>query len=125
MGAQVRDHKNLPKMAMKMKSMMKAKAMKTMMKRMKAKKISKRTAVNRVFAGKLNRTKGGLTKAGLVKNKSGRVVSKKLSARGKASKWIKAVTAARKALGVKGFCVIGGKAAKGQALLKKARSLYK
>merc|ERR1719226_214853 len=96
-----------------MKSMMKAKAMKTMMKRMKAKKISKRTAVNRVFAGKLNKTK------------SGRVVSKKLSARGKASKWIKAVTAARKALGVKGFCAVGGKAAKGQALLKKARSLYK
>jgi hypothetical protein len=48
---------------------------------------------------------GGLKKDALIKNKNGRIVSKKMSARGKASKWIKAVTAARKALGIKGFAV--------------------
>ena len=45
-------------------------------------------------------------KESLVKNKHGKVVSKKMMAKGKANKWIKAVTAARKALGIKGFAVI-------------------
>ena len=57
----------------------------------------------------------------LVKNKNGRIVSKKASAKGKTNKWIKACVAARKALGVKGFSVIK----KGTALYKKAKSLYK
>ena len=52
------------------------------------------------------RSKGGLKKESLVKNKHGKVVSKKMMAKGKANKWIKAVTAARKALGIKGFAVI-------------------
>jgi hypothetical protein len=49
---------------------------------------------------------GGLKKDALYKNKNGRIVSKKASAKGKANKWIKACVAARKALGVKGFSVI-------------------
>jgi hypothetical protein len=127
-------------MAMKMKSMMKAmkakKAMKmkSMMRRMKAMKVSKiargRGAKARVFKGKKEKTVGGLKKANLVKNKRGKVVSKAASAAGKKRgakivKWAAATVKARKALGVKGFCPVGGKTAKGQALLKKVRSFYK
>ena len=39
--------------------------------------------------------------------------------------WNVAVMKARRTLGVKGFCAIGGKTQKGQELLKKARSFYK
>merc|ERR1712146_304555 len=100
-----------------MKSMMKMKAMakKGMKKSMKKKVYSKRYIKVAVFKGLTMKTKDGLKKDSLVKNKHGKVVSKKMSARGKASKWIKAVTAARKALGIKGFAVIK----KGSALYKK------
>merc|ERR1711973_333791 len=100
----------------------------------KAKRVSivarGRGAKGRVFSGKKVRTSGGLKKSSLMRNKHGRVVSKKLHAQGKKAyknvqKFANAVKAARKALGVKGFVPIGGKTAKGQALLKKARSLYK
>merc|ERR1711964_17193 len=58
-------------------------------KRRKAKKkpISKRAAVNRVWRGKLAKSKGGLAKSALMKNKSGRIVSKKQSARGQKNKY--------------------------------------
>lgn len=56
---------------------------------------SKQGAKAAVFAGKIMKTKGGKGKETLMKNKAGRVVSKKLSAKGKASKWMKAVVAAR------------------------------
>merc|ERR1712098_718470 len=103
------------------------KSMKKSMKRraMKKKAVSKRAAVNRVWRGKGTKTKGGLTRSKLTKNKHGRIVSKKKQASGKKSAWIAAVLKARKALGVKGFAVVGGKTKGGQALLKKARSLYK
>merc|ERR1719164_399336 len=61
-----------------------------------------------------------MTKAHLIKNKNGRVVSKKRSAFGKKSLWIAAVQKARKALGLKGFVAIK----KGSALYKKAKELY-
>merc|ERR1712064_32626 len=74
----------------------------------------------------------GLEKSDLIKNKAGKIVSKKASIAAKKNfaknglgKWTKAVNAARKAMGIKGFQAVGGKSAKGQALLKKARSLYK
>merc|ERR1711962_1393599 len=121
-------------MAKSMKKAMKAKAtMKKAMKK-KAKRVSivarGRGAKGRVFSGKKVRTSGGLKKSSLMRNKHGRVVSKKLHAQGKKAyknvqKFANAVKAARKALGVRGFVPIGGKTAKGQALLKKARSLYK
>merc|ERR1719198_404524 len=110
---------------------MKKSAKKTMKKAMKAKKVStvakNKLAKLTVFRGTAGKTKtsGGLTKANLIKNKSGKIVSKKASAQGKARKFPKAVVAARKALGIKGFCPIGGKTAAGQRLLKKARSLYR
>jgi hypothetical protein len=105
--------------------------MKKSMRKRKAKKVSivaknklAKLTVWRGTAGK-TKTSGGLTKANLIKNKSGKIVSKKASAQGKARKFPKAVVAARKALGIKGFCPIGGKTAAGQRLLKKARSLYR
>ena len=65
-----------------------------------------------------------------MKNKRGKVVSRKASAAakkrgGRIARWGVATSKARKALGIKGFCPVGGKTAKGQALLKKVRSLYK
>merc|ERR1711944_137325 len=74
-----------PKMAMKMKASMKMKAKKaTAMKmKMKAKKVSKVGKKWRVFAGIKEKTKGGLKKGDLTKNKNGKVVSKKASANGK------------------------------------------
>merc|ERR1719397_2152464 len=62
-----------------------------------------------VFRGTNQKTVGGLKKADLVKNKHGRIVSKKQSARGGRSKWMAATKAARAALKVKGFCPVGGK----------------
>merc|ERR1719278_2212267 len=102
----------------------------------KAKRGSKiargRGAKSRVFRGLKAKTSGGLKKSALTRNKDGKVVSKKASEAAKRNykrnglaKFTKAVQAARKALGIKGFQAIGGKTAKGQALLKKARSIYR
>merc|ERR1719361_2013727 len=116
-----------------MKSMKKS-SMKSMKKKaMRVSKIARgRGAKARVFKVSKASTSGGLKKSDLMRNKSGRVVSKKRSAAGKKlfaknglGKWLKAVAAARKSLGIKGMQPVGGKTAKGQALLKKARSLYK
>ena len=52
-------------------------------------------------------------------------MSKKLSAKGKKSKWMQACAQARKAMGIKGFCAAGGKSKQGQALYAKAKAMYK
>ena len=100
----------------------------------KVKRVSKiakgKRGKNAVFAGRKEKTSGGLTKATLMKNKSGKVVSKKSHANGlkaykKISGWTKAVSAARKSLGIKGFCAVNGKKGQGKALYAKAKSLYK
>merc|ERR1712008_355893 len=82
-----------PKKAMKV--MKAAKAMKAMkvMKAMKAMKVMKVKVVSKiakgklarytVFRGKKEKTQGGMTKANLVKNRRGKVVSKAASARAK------------------------------------------
>merc|ERR1719488_342169 len=99
--------------------------MKSMRRMKKAKKISiigkGKYAKSQVLKGRKVKTVGGLKKADLKKNKYGRVVSKKASARAAKNKWTGAVAAARKALKVKGFCAVGGKSAQGKALLAKAR----
>merc|ERR1719373_826447 len=101
------------------------KAMKSM-KAMKVSKIAKgRMAKFMVFKGSKAKTVGGLKKESLTKNKYGKIVSKKMSAKGKKSPWMAAVAKARKDLKVKGFQIVGGKTAAGQALLKKAKSYYK
>merc|ERR1739844_718746 len=85
-----------------------------------------------VFRGTKVKTSGGLQKKDLKKNKAGKVVSAKASNRAKNSKsgkkiaaWGLATKAARKALGIKGFCPVGGKSSQGKALLAKVRSIYK
>merc|ERR1712107_511726 len=92
------------------------------MKAMKAKKVvSAKLARRHVFAGKAGKTKTGLKKTDLTKNKAGKVVSKKRSARGKAHPWMAAVKAARAALKIKGFAPLK----KGSPLYNKAKELYK
>merc|ERR1719401_2428800 len=122
------------KKAKKVGSVMKKAAMKQAMKKaMKAKRVSIVAKGSRakasVFSGRKEKTSGGVTKAGLVKNKGGRVVSKKMSAQGKKvygrtiKAWADATKAARKALGIKGFVPMGGKSAAGRALYAKAKSI--
>ena len=92
------------------------------MRRRKAMKTSVRGKKWQVFAGTRQKSGGGLKKGDLIKNKNGKVVSKKLSVKGKAlfkkygQSWMKAVAQARKALAIKGFQAVGGKSAKGQAV---------
>merc|ERR1711997_1015325 len=110
----------------------KAMKAKTVMKKaMKPKKVSKiakgKMARAVVFRGGKEKTKTGLTKAHLIKNKNGRIVSKKASALGKKNysriqAWTKAVQQARKALGLTGFCAVGGKTAQGQGPLRQGQS---
>lgn len=121
-----------------MKSMKKAmKAMKaSSMKKMKAMKVSKiakgKRARASVFRGTKEKTQSGLKKTDLKKNKNNKIVSVKRSnatKKGKGYKkimaWANAVKQARKALGIKGFCAVGGKNAQGKQLLAKVRSIYK
>merc|ERR1711904_691902 len=85
--------------AMKKKAMAAMKAMKAMkamaamkaMKKKAMKKITARTAKRYAFAGRIGKSKGGLKKTDLVKNKYGKIVSKKMQARGLKSPWIAAV----------------------------------
>merc|ERR1719309_1499675 len=126
------------------KAMKVMKSMKKAMKSMKAKKSMRKKAMKKsiiargkrakssVFRGSKAKTQGGLQKKDLVKNKRGKVVSRKQSEASKKKfrkngldKFAAAVKSARKALGIRGFVPIGGKTSRGQALLKKARSIYK
>merc|ERR1712057_121282 len=95
----------LVKMAKAMKAMKAMAAMKAM-KAMKKKVISARTARRHAFFGKIDKTKTGLKKSDLIRNKAGRVVSKKASLRAKASPWLAAVKKARAELKIKGFFAI-------------------
>ena len=93
------------------------------------KRVSKiargKLAKSQVFKGRKAKTVGGLCKKDICRNKHGKYVSKKMSRKGKKSKWIKAVMAARKKCGTKGFCAVGGKSKAGKRLLKCARACYK
>merc|ERR1712024_162924 len=110
-------------------------AMKAAMKAKKAMKVSKiargRLARVVVFRGSKEKTGSGMTKDQLVKNKSGRIVSKKASAAAKKAyatsplkKWMEALKAARKQLKISGFVACGGKTAQGKALYAKAKSIF-
>merc|ERR1719454_541244 len=112
------------------KSMKKSMAMRK--KAMKVSKIAKgKRAKSSVFGGNKEKTSGGLKKTDLVKNKNGKVVSKKSSAGSKkrfqgskAQKWINACKAARKALKITGFVAMNS-GPQGKALYAKAKALYK
>merc|ERR1712137_541364 len=102
---------------------MKAPMKKAMKKAMNVSKVAKgKRAKSSVFRGTKVKTSGGLTKEKLTKNKNGKVVSKAASAAAKKrfaktlGSWNKAVQTARKELGIKGFCAVGGKSAQGKAL---------
>merc|ERR1712127_1067147 len=105
------------------------KAMKAM-KKVVSKIASGKLAKMAVFKGTKVKTSGGLSKDKLVKSRSGKIVSKALSAASKkkfaSSKlkvWADACKVARKAMNIKGFCPIGGSTAQGKALLAKVRSI--
>merc|ERR1712072_1324233 len=99
---------------------------------MKAKRVSKvgkgRLAKALVLRGSKEKTVGGLTRDALMRNKRGKVVSKKASAVGKQrfrniETWVSSVVAARKALQVTGFVAINGKSLQGKALYVKSKAL--
>merc|ERR1719284_1006173 len=105
------------------------------MKSMKAMKAKKKVSVIAkgprakvaVFKGTKTKTVSGLKKEMLTKNKRGKVVSKKASAAGKKqykniASWVAAVSAARKALGLKGFIAVNVKSGEGKALYAKAKA---
>merc|ERR1719210_1123911 len=102
---------------------------------MKAMKAMKAKRVSVIAKGKMARAsvfRGSMAKTHLTKNKRGKIVSKKASARAKAAfatsplkAWCDATKAARKALNLKGFVPCGGKTAQGKALYAKAKSLLK
>merc|ERR1719277_750166 len=108
------------------------KVMKTAMKN-KAMKVSKiargKRARAAVFLGTKEKTVTGLQKSDLIKNKRGKIVSKKASAAGKKryagiARWVKATVQAKKALGITGFAAIGGKTPQGKAIHAKAKAIY-
>merc|ERR1719387_3162513 len=87
-------------------------------KAMKAKRVTKtakgRFAKALVFRGSKEKTVGGLKADDLMKNKRGKVVSKRANALGKrryrqVEDWVESVMEAREALHVKGFLAINGK----------------
>merc|ERR1712124_24738 len=99
------------------------------MKAMKKKVVSKiakgKFAKSLVFRGSKVKTRSGLSKTELTKNKFGKIVSKKSMAHGKKNytfikSWGLAVQKARKTLGLKGFVPIK----KGSALYKKAKEFH-
>eukprot|EP00414_Alexandrium_minutum_P007250 CAMPEP_0113820494 /NCGR_PEP_ID=MMETSP0328-20130328/1269_1 /TAXON_ID=39455 /ORGANISM="Alexandrium minutum" /LENGTH=150 /DNA_ID=CAMNT_0000788431 /DNA_START=19 /DNA_END=471 /DNA_ORIENTATION=- /assembly_acc=CAM_ASM_000350 len=120
----------LPKLSMKraMKTAISTKAMKAM----KAKRVSKvakgRLAKALVFKGSREKTVGGVKAEGLMKNKRGRIVSKRASANGRrrfqqVEDWIEAIMEARQVLHTKGFVAINGKTLQGKALYVKAKAI--
>merc|ERR1711904_585073 len=81
-----------------------------------------------VYRGTKVKTVGGLTADKLIKNKRGKVVSKRQSAAGKRAyannikAWTEAFMSARKALHVQGFHAMNGKSLQGKALYFKTKS---
>merc|ERR1712118_201868 len=108
---------------------------KTTMKSMnvrKAKRVSKvasgRFAKAVVFRGSKEKTKTGLTREMLMKNKRGKIVSKRASAHGKrmyknVKTWTEAIVKARSSLNLKGFVALNGRSLVGKALYVKAKAL--
>ena len=90
-----------------------------------ARRVRVRGTRRQVWNGSRHHTNSGHNKSHLMKNKSGKVVTKKSHAAGRRAYknirgWTQAVSKARKALGITGFCAVK----KGTALYKKAREFY-
>merc|ERR1719254_218704 len=112
-----------------MKKAMKVSAMKKAMKAKRVSKVAKgRLAKALVFRGSKEKTVGGLRREELVRNKRGKIVSKRASALGKRrfkniEAWLESVMSARKALQMTGFVAINGKTVQGKALYVKSKAL--
>jgi len=76
-----------------------------------------------VWRGNKKYTKGGLTKKDLVKNKKGRVVSKRQQEHNPLKKWVVACRQAKLELKIPGFCPLN-KGPNGKALYKRAKEIY-
>merc|ERR1712039_683831 len=101
-------------------------------KSMKAKRVSVvakgRLAKSLVFKGAKERTQSGLRKDSLMKNRRGKVVSKRASAHGKrmyknVEDWTEAFMEARTTLRTNGFVAINGKSVFGKALYVKTKAI--
>jgi len=105
----------------------KPKAPKAARRATKARKPSRRSQIGskvKVWNGTKKYTKSGLMKKDLLKNKHGKIVSRKQYKLGqilKKSPWVKACMKARKELGLKGFVPLN-KGIEGKAYYKKAKS---
>merc|ERR1711920_945703 len=104
-----------------MKAMKAMKAVKVM-KVMKTSTIAKgKTTKRDIWQGKKLKTKKGLKKEDLMKSKSGKIVSKKRSQKGKESKWSVATAKARAIKGYVGFKAIK----KGGSFYEKAQEILR
>merc|ERR1719163_623207 len=100
----------------------------------KSKRVSKiargRFAKALVLRGSKAKTSGGLKQDALMRNKRGKVVSKRQSAQGKRAyarieDWTESFMAARKALQLSGFVAINGRTLQGKALYIKTKALQR
>merc|ERR1712228_768089 len=102
---------------------------KRVMRRRRRKRVSKRGSRGQVWRGTREKVKTtGQTKGDLMKNRNGKIVSKKANKAGKRAyknnglgKWTKAFMQARKNLGLKGFVACK----KGSKFYKEAMKIYK
>ena len=90
-----------------------------------ARRVRVRGSRRQVWNGSRQKTNSGLTKGDYMLNKNGKLVSKKQHAHGRRAfknirGWTAAVSKARKALGITGFCAVK----KGTPLYIKAREFY-
>merc|ERR1719510_2537904 len=105
---------------------------KSTMKTMKSMRVSKvaqgRLAKSLVFKGRKEKTTGGLKRESLMKNRRGKIVSKRASAHGKrmyanVESWTEAFMEARQTLRTTGFVAINGKSVFGKTLYVKTKAI--
>lgn len=110
----------MKKLAMKVAKKRPMKAMKV-----KSSKIARgKRARALVLSGKKEKTTKGLRAADLMRNRWGRIVSRKVSGKSQENAWILATKRARATLGITGFCPVGGASDLGKRLLAEVRSVY-
>mmetsp|Transcript_129780 Transcript_129780/g.211313 ORF Transcript_129780/g.211313 Transcript_129780/m.211313 type:complete len:126 (-) Transcript_129780:141-518(-) len=115
-------------MVLAMKKTTAMKAMKVMKKKQASKIAKGKMAKVMVLRGSKEKTRGGLTKDSVMRNKRGKVVSKKASAHGRRvyrniEDWTEALMEAREALHARGFVAVNGKTLQGKALYVKAKAI--
>merc|ERR1719327_425570 len=105
------------------------KARRSMKRKKRVSKIARgRLRKSLVLRGLREKTSGGLRAEDLMRNKRGKIVSKRLSEMGKRhfvhiEGWIRSVMAARGALRITGFMAINGQSIQGKLLYVKAKAL--